>query len=122
MTVTLTGTDDLGQPVSASTTTNAAGYYEFVGLRPGSYKVVETQPAVYLDGKDTAGSTGGVVGNDQIATIPLLAGQHSAENNFGELPPARLSGFVYEDAGNDGVKGVGEVGIAEGIQRHPRRR
>ena len=38
--VTLTGTNDLGQPVSASTTTNAAGYYEFVGLRPGSYKVV----------------------------------------------------------------------------------
>ena len=28
------------------------------------------------------------------------------ENNFGELPPAKLSGYVYEDAGNDGVRKV----------------
>jgi len=104
VTITLTGTNDLGQAVNLTTTTNAAGYYEFANLRPGTYQVNETQPAGYLDGKDTAGTTGGTVTNDQLAGIPLAAGQHSQENNFGELKPASLSGYVYEDAGNDGVR------------------
>src|SRR5262249_44974028 len=58
-TVTLTGTDDLGNPVSASTTTDSTGFYSFTGLRPGTYTITETQPAGYLDGKDTIGSPGG---------------------------------------------------------------
>ncbi|MDO9226346.1 MAG: SdrD B-like domain-containing protein [Pseudomonadota bacterium] len=109
--ITLTGTDDLGNPVTASTTTNAAGYYEFIGLRPGSYSVAETQPAGYLDGKDTIGTTGGGVANDLFSAIPLAAGQHSAENNFGELKPASIAGFVYGDADNDGIKDAGETPI-----------
>ncbi|MBK8959362.1 MAG: carboxypeptidase regulatory-like domain-containing protein, partial [Proteobacteria bacterium] len=104
VTVTLSGTDDLGNAVTASTTTDVNGYYEFTGLRPGTYSVTETQPANYLDGKDTAGSTGGSATNDLISAIPLAAGEHSQENNFGELPPAKLSGYVYEDQGNDGVR------------------
>jgi serine-aspartate repeat-containing protein C/D/E len=104
VTVSLSGTDDLGNAVNATTTTDANGYYEFTGLRPGTYAVTELQPANYLDGKDTAGSTGGSVSNDLISAIPLAAGEHSQENNFGELPPAKLSGYVYEDQGNDGVR------------------
>ena len=44
---------------------------------------METQPAGYLDGKDTAGSTGGTVTNDLISTISLGAGVSSTNNNFG---------------------------------------
>ena len=33
-------------------------------------------------------------------------------NNFGELAPAKLSGYVYVDADNDGVKDGGEAAIA----------
>ncbi|WP_228027352.1 hypothetical protein, partial [Pseudaquabacterium pictum] len=58
----------------------------------------------YLDGKDTIGTTGGTAGNDLLSGITLVAGANSVENNFGELPPAKLSGYVYEDAGNDGVR------------------
>ncbi|WP_174246159.1 SdrD B-like domain-containing protein, partial [Pseudaquabacterium pictum] len=58
----------------------------------------------YLDGKDTIGTTGGTAGNDLLSGITLVAGANSVENNFGELPPAALSGYVYEDAGNDGVR------------------
>ena len=75
--------------------------------------MTEAQPSSYLDGKDTAGSTGGsAAANDVISGITLVPGANSVENNFGELPPAKLSGYVYEDVGNDGVKGAGEVGIA----------
>ena len=110
--VTLTGTDDLGAAVTATATTNAAGFYEFVGLRPGTYTVTETQPAAYVDGKDTAGSTGGTVGNDVLSAITLVAGANSTENNFGELPKAAINGFVYCDDNNDGIKQAGEVGFA----------
>ena len=109
--VTLSGINDLGAVVTAATVTNALGYYEFVGLRAGTYTVVETQPAGYLDGKDTAGTTGGSVAtNDQISGIPLAPGQHSQENNFGELKPASLTGFVFNDTNNDGSR-AGDVGI-----------
>lgn len=37
--VTLNGTDDLGNPVTAATVTNAAGNYMFDGLRAGNYTV-----------------------------------------------------------------------------------
>ena len=84
---------------------NAAGYYEFAGLNAGTYKVVETQPAAYLDGKDTVGSTGGNNAvNDVLGSITLASGADSHENNFGELPAAKISGYVYQDAGNDGVR------------------
>ncbi len=106
--VTLAGVDDLGNYIELTTTTLADGSYSFTGLRPSDqygYTVTETQPSGYFDGKDTAGSTGGnaTTINDQINGIVLNAGVNSINNNFGELPPARISGFVYKDAGNDGA-------------------
>ncbi|MBK7954618.1 MAG: carboxypeptidase regulatory-like domain-containing protein [Candidatus Accumulibacter sp.] len=116
VTVTLTGTDDLGNAVSLTTTTDANGAYSFTGLRPSSptgYLVTESQPANYVDGKDTAGSTpGSVAGNDVISGIVVGAGGSSANNNFGELLPVSVSGFVYVDSDNDGVKDGGEAGIS----------
>ncbi|MFM8331299.1 MAG: SdrD B-like domain-containing protein, partial [Candidatus Methylumidiphilus sp.] len=113
VTVTLTGTNDLGAAVTATTTTLADGSYSFNGLRPGSYQVAEEQPMQYLDGKDTAGSLGGdaVSVNDKISGITLKAGDASLNNNFGELTPASLSGYVYVDAGNDGIRGTSEAPI-----------
>jgi hypothetical protein len=112
VTVTLSGTDDLDQAVSGTALTNAAGYYEFVNLRPGTYTVTETQPSAYVDGKDTAGSSGGSnASNDILSAIPLAAGQHSTQQrNFGELPKA--AGYVYCDDDNDGVKDGGEAGLS----------
>ena len=42
--IILTGTNDLGQSVRVTTTTDANGYYIFTGLRPGTYTVTEVQP------------------------------------------------------------------------------
>src|SRR5205807_1395286 len=73
-----------------------------------------TQPGGFLDGRDTQGTPGnGTAGNDAFAAITLAAGVNGANNNFGELLPASLSGFVYDDNNNNGLfePGLDEAGI-----------
>jgi fimbrial isopeptide formation D2 family protein/uncharacterized repeat protein (TIGR01451 family) len=112
VTITLSGTDDLGNGVLLTTTTTITGFYAFDNLRPGTYTVSETQPSGYLDGRDTAGTLGGdTTLNDRIASITLPSGAASLNNNFGELRPASLSGRVYRDDNNDGIPDAGEPGI-----------
>ncbi|SFK11589.1 Cna protein B-type domain-containing protein, partial [Nitrosomonas aestuarii] len=65
----------------------------------------------------TAGSTGGNTDvNDIISQITVNAGENSTDNNFGEvLPPpepASISGFVYCDDNDDGIKDAGEAGLS----------
>ncbi|MCY2967946.1 MAG: SpaA isopeptide-forming pilin-related protein [Planctomycetota bacterium] len=111
--VTLTGTDDLGAAVNLTATTDSTGYYAFTNLRPGTYTLQETQPAGYLDGKDTVGTQGGTATNDKITNIVLGSGVNSGTgNNFGELAGASLSGYVYLDVNNDGTKQTTETGIS----------
>ncbi len=134
--VTLELRNILGQPVDASraltgsyqagpirVTTDADGFYEFVGLRPGTYHVYQVQPEDYTDSLDTAGSTGGIAVNpadvlvdsdrivvqtlaaseatnpndDAILNITLQGGQTSVANNFSEVlitPPEDPPLFV----------------------------
>ncbi|MFN0056516.1 MAG: SdrD B-like domain-containing protein, partial [Planctomycetales bacterium] len=90
-TVTLTGTDDLGNSVNVAVTTDASGYYQFTGLRPGTYVLTETQPASYLDGQDTVGTPGGTTTNDKFSNVVLTSGVSGTENNFGEVKVASIS-------------------------------
>ncbi len=111
--LTLTGTDGAGNAVTATATTDANGFYQFINLVPGTYTVSETQPSAFLDGKDTPGSTGGSnVLNDILSSIVLTSGDNSVENNFGELLPARLGDRLWLDANANGLQDNGEVGIA----------
>lgn len=87
VTITLTGTDFTGDPVNRVTATGADGSYLFNNLLPGTYQVVETDPAFFPDGQDTAGSAGGNVANDDISNIVLAANTDATDYNFGELPP-----------------------------------
>jgi uncharacterized repeat protein (TIGR01451 family) len=91
VTVTLTGTDDLGTAVTKPTTTAADGSYSFTGLRPGTYVVTETEPAGLLNGKTTAGSAGGTA--TPVTTVPsaisgiaLTAASVVTGYEFAELP------------------------------------
>jgi len=87
-----------------TTTTDENGFYEFVGIRPGTYAVYEQQPEGFVDGVDTPGSTDGIVfnpgepiqqsallqlsvdpQNDGIVRITVAPGQQSVENNFSEV-------------------------------------
>ena len=104
--VSLTGTDDLGQPVSMTTTTDSTGAYRFTGLRPGTYTVTESQPAAYLDHAETLGtgaSTAGTIGADTFVSVGLNPGEDAVDYDFGEIQPSSISGRVWHDVTQDGV-------------------
>jgi uncharacterized repeat protein (TIGR01451 family) len=118
VTVTLTGTDDLGSPVSRAVVTAANGDHSFTGLRPGTYTVTETQPADYLPGRNSvgAGTNGGVPGTlvggatgDTVQNIVLPLNGTVSAVNFGEVKPAQLGGAVYIDTNGDGTRQAGET-------------
>ena len=83
VTVTLTGTDDFGNPVELTVLTDASGNYSFDNLNSGTYTVTQTQPAGFNDGADN-GAPGSTVGNDQISNITLGTGEAITGNTFGE--------------------------------------
>ena len=96
-------------------TTGSNGSYAFANLPAGTYAITQTQPALFADGRDTAGTSGGSVsatngssaGQNTISTITLSAGAQATGNNFGELG-ASVSGAVYGDIDNSGTRNVGD--------------
>ncbi|MCS6948583.1 MAG: SpaA isopeptide-forming pilin-related protein, partial [Steroidobacteraceae bacterium] len=133
--VTLSGTDIYGNAIPANTfaTTDANGAYLFDRLPPGTYTLVETQPAGRADSTEFAGSVGAGAtpanspiadsvcpppancgtgaAQNTIANITLPANTQATGYNFQELTFATVSGFVYADANNDGQRGAGETGV-----------
>src|SRR5207247_4934593 len=75
VTVTLTGTNNLGNPVSRTTTTGADGSFLFANLLPSNgagYTITETQPAGFGQGIARAGTaSGNVAVQDVISSIVL---------------------------------------------------
>jgi hypothetical protein len=113
-TVTLTGTDFLGNPVSVTTMTDSNGQYTFNNLLPSNnsgYMIIETQPAGYLNGKETPPSSNNFTGtigpgsyvgttvqwSDVYSRIIIAPGSQltGSNYNFGEailsntVPPAQ---------------------------------
>ena len=118
--ITLTGTDDQGNPVSLSTTTAADGSYSFAGLRPGSYTLTEpTQPAGTVDGISTPGTLGGTAtpagtAPSRISSITLPPGGSSRGNNFAELansPDLRVSKSLVEPRLTVGFPGTYRITV-----------
>jgi hypothetical protein len=104
-----------------SLNTKAAGQvqvvYHFIpsnSLRPGNYTIVQpSEPAGYLDGLETRGNVTPLPGTVGTDTIPVTLGSTNLpNNNFGEIAPSSLSGYVYVDNNNDGVMSSGEPGLA----------
>jgi protocatechuate 3,4-dioxygenase beta subunit len=96
---------DTGTPL-ATDTTDAGGYYEFVGVAPGvSYILIEIQPIGYNsisdydhtpdpDGDDSA------EGADNNIPVTLTASEDDADNNFINGRPGFICGNVSDDQGN----------------------
>ena len=138
----LTGTDDQGNPVSATTTTDANGYYRFDGLRSSDsngYTVTQVQPSDYEDGiynfdadldfSRTEVLPGNILGTqegvyndpgytintaeDNFSSINLTFGQSGVDYSFPEATSNGLiTGKIYVDANNNGTYDLGEEGIS----------
>ncbi len=94
VTIELTGTDDLGRPVSRIAVTDEDGVYMFDGLRPSNaagYRIHELQPTDWMDGQDILGMVGGasagvLLANDIIGGIVMTTpGTEAINYNFAEL-------------------------------------
>jgi hypothetical protein len=98
----LQGTNDLGQTVVLTFTTDANGFYHFDNLRAGTYSIFETtqptgpapgSPYNLIDGFNNVGSLGGTdqeydpTNNlmDGIIDITVGSGQNGTGYNFGKV-------------------------------------
>jgi hypothetical protein len=115
VTIRLTGTSSTGQAVTMTTLTGPDGGYVFSQLPAGTYTVRETQPAGFLDGKDSVGTVNGApdgtLGNDVLSNIVLPQDAAGVNYNFGELAPGCISGTAFVDNNKNGVPDPGEIGI-----------
>ncbi len=107
--------------VLATTRTDGQGNYRFEQLRPGMYTVRETQPQQYFHGGQFAGSGGGVqAAADLITSISVGAGVDLVNYNFCELPPASLSGYVFQDGPtiqtSDGLAPSNLLDVRDGLK------
>jgi hypothetical protein len=82
--LTLTGTDIYGRQVTLNAVTDANGFYYFGGLTAGTYTITKTPPTGFVDGAETVGSLGGMLGTDLINAISLGSGVNGFNYNFGE--------------------------------------
>jgi hypothetical protein len=106
VTITLSGTNDLSQSVFATQVSLNDGSYQFLGLRPGTYVLTLTQPSNYVPGRDSAGSLGGNVGNNQLFGIVLQPGLAGINYDFAELQPSS----ALAGASSGGGTGSGSFG------------
>jgi serine-aspartate repeat-containing protein C/D/E len=124
--VSLWKKDANGQYVDTgrSTTTDAQGRYEFgteLGLLPGDYQVIETQPTGLFSVGAIPGivdgvNTGSALTKDILTEISIPLGDlHAINYDFAEARPAAISGFVYRDDSDDGIRDPGEPGLP-GVQ------
>ncbi len=104
---------DSSGTVIDTTMTNADGNYLFIGLAPGTYGIHEVQPDGYFQGDTHVGDQGGVISAiDTTTEISLTSGTDAIQYDFCENLPLTLSGYVYVDANNDGIRDIGEAPIA----------
>lgn len=111
-TVTLALLDADGNPVPdpnspgdfLTTVTDVNGFYTFTGLRPGDYRVVETQPSGYSS-FDHAGDGGDLNIIGDVTRITVITNQTNTENNFFETSncPSDWATWIGQRVGQTAV-------------------
>ncbi len=122
-----------GGGLAASVSSDTQGNYLFALLAAGTYSVCQpAQPANTTNGTTTAGaitSANGSTGTIGTATNPTAstsqvvniilngdggAGEISGSmgNDFAEVVPSSISGVVFSDANNNGIKNGADAGLA----------
>lgn len=119
--VSLSGTDDLGNAVTLTTTTDEDGRYSFAGLRAGTYVATFDPAALKENWAFTAQNSGdddldsdGDVTTGVTEPIALAQGVDRTDIDQGvTFLPASLGDFVWIDLNRDGVQSEGELPVAD---------
>ena len=120
--------------------------FEGTGLLPGSYTLIEVTPDNLFDGSEFVGAVNGLTNGvvDQLTEIPLSAGgvllvsnivepgeigrldfitqielssgDRGVEYHFCEHEGSSISGYVYEDLNNNGVRDSGEGPVQQSVR------
>jgi hypothetical protein len=104
----------LGGAGSATTTTDATGFYAFTGLNAGTYTVTVGTPAGYTPSPTGQGTTS-TDNNGSPATVTLTSYNSSDLTiDFGFKPDdaGQIGDFVWNDINGDGIQDAGETGIS----------
>lgn len=121
VTLTLTGTDGAGNPITRTTTTAGNGGYLFGNLPPGTYTVTvdqsnfSTGALVSYFATPTGKGTAATDSNpNPSGTTPgtLPSGGSDLTVDFGYYLPVEIGDFVWNDTDHDGIQDAGENGIA----------
>ena len=111
VTITLTGIDLYGNPVSDTTTTDSNGDYSFT-VAPGTYTVVETDPTDFSSTGSEPGTVGSSVDSNNQLTVTIVSGDDSQNNDFLDTNVAFISGQVRFDTDVDGDTNDADSGIS----------
>ncbi|KQY88289.1 hypothetical protein ASD35_11915 [Pelomonas sp. Root1444] len=118
VTVTLTGTDATGQPVSRTTVTGRDGRYSFADLpldNGAGYTLVQAPVPSSTHTGETPGTLGGTVPAARQINVRLpAAAANGTANDFFEQSsaPAVVSGRAWRDSDHDRVVDGGEPAVA----------
>ena len=80
--IDLQGTGTSNASVAVSATSDNNGAFTFSQLLPGTYRMTVASISGYADGKNTAGSAGGVVSANVISAISITAGMSATGYRF----------------------------------------
>ncbi len=101
----------------STTTTNAAGFYQFSNLPKGDYIVEFVTPSSYMatvklneNGNDTVDSDADQ-GTGRTGIITLDPGEDDPSNDAGFYRPASLGDRLWDDRNKNGIQDLGEPGI-----------
>lgn len=104
-------------PVQWDTLTDAAGYYYFDQLKPGSYDIKFYAPTGYhatiqMAGSDAANDSD-VDADGFIRNITFVSGEkrHDLDAGFAITANASIGDYVWEDVNGNGVQNPSEPGI-----------
>ncbi|MBK8833582.1 MAG: hypothetical protein IPO29_01550 [Anaerolineae bacterium] len=107
-------------PAGVIASYNLYGRWAFGGLLTGTYRVQESPPSGYYDGKDAPGTLGGTA-YTETGSVDVIAGIAYTPNLiaqrylFGELAPAVLRGMVFNDQNASTLFEFGEPGIVADV-------
>ena len=109
--------------IVATTVTDSDGDYAFNNLMPGQYSVQELPPASYFAEDATPGDAGGTTADSEdIVGLTLTPGQAAMCYDFYVMPPATISGTVFQDGPPIQIVPGQTVDVPAQSHRHPGRR